>query len=97
MDEDERLKKLINSLEEQLENTRNQLTQQQKLQQNKQNYSTNNRESIYQHIFESLVEGVAFLNSKGEVEIINKGAKEISSSSFIEVRDWIRDSRVKVI
>ena len=97
MDEDERLKKLINSLEEQLENTRNQLTQQQKLQQNKQNYSTNNRESIYQHIFESLVEGVAFLNSKGEVEIINKGAKEISSSSFFEVRDWIRDSRVKVI
>ena len=43
------------------------------------------------------MEGVIFLNSKGEVEIINKGAKEISSSSFFELRDWIRDSRVKVI
>lgn len=54
-------------------------------------------ESIYKHIFESLVEGVVFLNSEGDVELINNGAREISSSNLREVKDFVANFREKVI
>lgn len=105
MNEIEKLKDKISQLEKELADSKNELTElENDLNQTVHSHENeqvkndiNIKEHFYKYIFDFLVEGVVFINSHGEVEIINEGAKQISKASFVELRDFVRDSRIKVL